>query len=291
MTTGRPHTPPNDAVPVGVALARLRRHANLTGAQLGRRAGMSQAKISKIETGSVNASAEDVERLGTALGLDRAEVDRLARQAEHERDSVKDWRAGHDDPATWQREIAELEAGAHALRVFQPAIVSGLLQTSDYARSALAAVHDAWTEPARRQSVIAEAVSARMQRQEILDNPAKRFHFVMPETLLQNRLGRPDEMLVQLHRLQDVAQLDNVTLAIIRSDVQWPYPPLHGFSLVDDRHVIIDLFNTIVVTEGRSDLRLFREIFDALENSATQDIRPILDRYRHQYLQLAAEQR
>jgi len=129
-----------------------------------------------------------------------------------------------------------------------------------------------------------------MQRQEILDDPDKRFHFVIPETLLQNMLGRPDEMVVQLRRLQDVAQLDNVTLSIIRRDARWPYAPLHGFSLVDDRRVIIDLFNTVVVAEGRSDLRLFREIFDALENSATQDIKPILDRYRRQYLQLAAEQ-
>jgi hypothetical protein len=129
-----------------------------------------------------------------------------------------------------------------------------------------------------------------MQRQEILENPAKRFHFVIPETLLQNMLGQADEMLVQLRRLQDVAQYDNVTLSIIPAEARWPYPPLHGFSLVDDRHVIIDLFNTIAVTEGPSDLRLFREIFDALEGSATQDIRPILDRYRHHYLELATRQ-
>jgi len=290
MTTGQANTPSDNVIPVGVALARLRRHANLTGAQLGKRAGMSQAKISKIETGAVNAAAEDVERLATALGVDRAEVERLTRQAEHERDRVQDWRLGRYDPATWQREIAELEAGAHELRVFQPAVVSGLLQTSDYARSVLARVHEAWTDPPQRQTVVTEAVSARMQRQEILDDPAKRFHFVIPETLLQNMLGRPDEMVVQLRRLQDVAQLDNVTLSIIRRDARWPYAPLHGFSLVDDRRVIIDLFNTVVVAEGRSDLRLFREIFDALENSATQDIKPILDRYRRQYLQLAAEQ-
>jgi hypothetical protein len=58
--------------------------------------------------------------------------------------------------------------------------------------------------------------------------------------------------------------------------------------LLDDKRVIIDLYNTIVVTRGRSDLRLYRNIFDAFESQATRNIKPILDRYRRQYLKRAA---
>lgn len=287
MTVGRSHTPTdNDTVRVGVALARLRRHSGLTGSQLGKLAGMSQAKISKIETGAMSPSPEDVQRIATALRIGPQEIEDLARQAEHERDTVLDWRFGRNDPATWQRDIAELEAGAHELRVFQPALLSGLLQTSDYARSALAAANRAWAEPSR----LAEAVSARMQRQEVLDDSAKSFYFVFPETLLQNLLGRLEEMPVQLSRLYDVAQMANVTLKIIPQGTRWPFPPLHGFSLIDDRRVIIDLFNTVVVSHGQSDVRLYRDVFDAIEGAATSDIKPILDRYRRFYLKVAAEQ-
>jgi transcriptional regulator with XRE-family HTH domain len=291
MATRRSHSPAdNSTARVGAALARLRRHSGLTGSQLGKLTGMSQAKISKIETGAVNPAPEDVQRIASALGVGPAEIEKLTQQAEHERDTVMDWRFGRNDPATWQREIAELEADARELRVFQPAVLSGLLQTSDYARSALVAMHDAWAEPSGRQTPLAEAVSARMHRQEILEDPAKSFHFVIPETVLHNLLGRPEEMPVQLRRLHDVAQMENVTLKIIPQDAQWPFPPLHGFSLIDDSGVIIDLFNTVVVTVGQSDLRLYREVFDAMESRATSEIRPILDRYRRLYLKVAAEQ-
>jgi hypothetical protein len=97
-------------------------------------------------------------------------------------------------------------------------------------------------------------------------------------------------MLGQLRRLREVAHQDNVKISMIPQDVRWPYPPFHGFSLLDNRAVIIDLFNTIVVTRGQSDVRLYRQVFDALEGSATRDIEPILDRYRRKYLELATKQ-
>jgi hypothetical protein len=54
--------------------------------------------------------------------------------------------------------------------------------------------------------------------------------------------------------------------------------------------VIIDLYNTVVVTHGESDIRLYRHVFDALESRATRDIEPIIEKYRQRYLRLAAEQ-
>lgn len=51
------------------ALRTLRRASGLTGARLAARVGMSQAKISKIETGRVLPSALDVERILDALGV------------------------------------------------------------------------------------------------------------------------------------------------------------------------------------------------------------------------------
>jgi transcriptional regulator with XRE-family HTH domain len=288
MPTHRSEPPLNETdVPVGAALARLRRRAGLTGQQLGQRTGMSQAKISKIETGAVNVTPEDVEHLARELGASADEIDRLAHRAEQHRDRMLDF--GRNDPATWQHEIAQLEIETVEFRVFQPAVLSGLLQTSEYARAVLASVQGTWTATVTpRSSGVAEAVSARVHRQEILDDPSKQFHFVVPETLLRNLLAEPADMLGQLRRLRDVARQDNVTLRMIPEDELLPYPPFHNFSLLDDKHVIIDLANTIVVARGQSDLRLFRNVFDAVESRATTQIEPILEKHTQRYLRLAA---
>jgi transcriptional regulator with XRE-family HTH domain len=252
---------------------------------------MSQAKISKIETGTANPSAEDVERLARELDASPSEIDRLARRAGEFRDRITDWRIGRRDPTTWQHEIAQLEADAHEFRSFQPAVLAGVLQTSEYARAVFASVQEVWVDWAPRPLAgLAEAVSARVQRQAILDDPGKRFHFIMSETLLRNLLGRPEDMPSQLLRLIEVGQQENVTLSLLPEDKRWPYPPYHGFSLLDDRYVIIDLYNTIVVTRGQSDIRLYRQVFDALETQSTREIEPIIEKYRRRYLRLAAEQ-
>jgi transcriptional regulator with XRE-family HTH domain len=247
---------------------------------------MSQAKISKIETGTTSPSPQDVERIARVLGAAPAEVQRLRERAEHSRDQMVDWRAGQRDPARWQREIANLEADARELRVFSPAVITGLLQTSEFARSVLTSVQEVWHTPS---SGIGEAVTARVQRQEILEDRSKRFHFLVTETVLRNLLARAEDMPAQLSRLLDASRQDNVTISLIPEEVQLAYPPYHGFSLLDDRLVIIDLYNTVVVTRGRADLRLYRHVFDALAAQATQDVEPILNKYRRMYLAMAQD--
>jgi transcriptional regulator with XRE-family HTH domain len=279
--------PPDDTdVPVGAALAHLRRRVGITGQKLAQRLKMSQAKISKIETGATTPSPTDVEQIARALGAPAADVQRLRKQAEESRDQMVDWRSGQRDPTGWQREIANLESEARELRVFSPAVISGLLQTSEFARSVLTSAQEVWPTPSFG---IREAVTARVQRQEILDDPSKSFHFLMPETVLRNILTQVEEMPGQVNRLIDASRQPNVTMYIIEEGRRLAFPPYHGFSLLDDRLVIIDLYNTVVVSRGRADIRIYRDVFDALAAQATQDVEPILDKYRRLYLKLAQE--
>jgi transcriptional regulator with XRE-family HTH domain len=285
-TTGSPPEPPE--LPVGITLARFRRAAGITGQELGRRVGMSQAKISKIETGAISPSPADVARLASKLGVAQAEIDRLIEHAEQTRDHMTDFRVGRDDPAVWQREIGQLEADARVFRGFHPAVISGLLQTSEYARSVLTTVRESRVGAGYVAQVpVSEALSARVHRQEVLDDPGKEFHFVLPETVLRNVVSSIEEMPAQLLRLRDVSRQQNVTLKVITEETFWPSPPYNGFSLLDDQYVIIDLYNTVVVSRGQSDLRLYRQTFDALEAKATDDIEPILEKYRRMYLRRA----
>ena len=281
---GSPSLEPDQ--PVGAELARLRKQAGITGHQLGRRLSMSQAKISKIETGAVTPSVGDVRRIAEKLGAPAGEVARLLALVQRPRDAMTDH--GRKDPVWLQREIGELEAATTTLRSFQPAVINGLLQTSEYARAVFTTVTEAPSAFERNgQRGIAAAISARMRRQEILGDPHKQFHFVMPETLLRNKLVEAEEMPVQLSRLRDVARQENVTLSLIADGTRWPYPPFHGFTLLDDSYLIIDLFNTIVISRGKADIRLYGQIFEAFEAAATRDIDPILNQYRQTYLQRA----
>jgi Domain of unknown function (DUF5753) len=107
-----------------------------------------------------------------------------------------------------QHEIAELEQSAHAVRVFQPVMVPGLLQIADYARPVMEMAYTAGPD-------IAAAVAVRMERQTILYHQHKQFEFVVTEGALRWRPGPPDMMRAQLDRLMSAASLPNVTLNLV----------------------------------------------------------------------------
>jgi hypothetical protein len=62
---------------------------------------------------------------------------------------------------------------------------------------------------------INEAVQARIQRQQILYQADKRFHFLLTEATLRYRLCPPEVMLAQLGRMVSLSAPPNVTLSII----------------------------------------------------------------------------
>lgn len=285
MVDERVGPPPTPDEPLGVTLARLRKGAKLTGVQLGQLIDMSQAKISKIETGVVMPSAEDVRAIAEASGAAAEIVEQLVARAGRPRDAMTDY--GRRDTVAWQRIIAEFEAETTTTRTFQPAILSGLLQTSEYARAVFTNVPAASQVAANGDSGISAAISLRMRRQEILADRTRRFHFIMPETLLESPLVDAVRMSDQLARIGEVARQENVTIGLIPIGTRLPYPPYHGFTLLDDDRVVVDLFNTVIISDGPADLRLYREVFEAFASVSTTDIEPVLDRYLRGYLERA----
>ena len=284
--THPPH--PNFAgeISVGQALKTLRKERGWTGSHLGELTGMSQAKISRIETGALLVEAQDVETLAIALGASPVDTQRLMEQAARSHLQPTEWQPGAAGIADRQREFNELEADSRELRIFQNAVVAGLLQTSEYARAIFAKFDDilAQQHTGEQAGDIAEAVSARVRRLEILAEPDKSFLFVMSESVFTNRLSAPAVMLAQLERIREVAGQANVDIRIVPSDADIKVPPYHGFVLLDDRCVTVDLFNTTILSRVKSDIKLYRLVFDELERVATTEIDPILDRYTDLYM-------
>jgi hypothetical protein len=268
---------------VGAILLRWRKQRRLTGKELGDRVGMSQAKISRLETGAVAPEPADVRLLAEALQMPSAETDRVVDLAEHVGNQLIDWIPAGSDLANLQRHIGEVEAAAREMRVFQPAVVPGLMQTSEYARAIMSDLTAAEARFAESPVALSEAVNARMQRNHILLRPDRRFFFLITEQVLRNRVCRPAEMIGQIARMREVAAYPNVELSVVLQDTPLPIAPYHGFNIADERWISVDLFNTSLMSRGRKTVQAYRTVFDALEQVSKTDVDELLGRYQAEY--------
>lgn len=271
----------------GMVIARLRRRAGLTGEQLGQLVRMSQAKISRLETGQTRLTPVDATKLARALAASPEETERLMVLAERSRNEMTDWRQSPQVVGRIQIEAAVLEAQTRVVRIFQPSVIVGLAQTAEYARAIISSIEEIYETPRGDPdaATVARALTARIRRQEVLTRPDRTFHFLMGEAALSGRLITPNQMLSQIDRLRQLAEQDNVVLRFIPADTgrRLPLPLLHGFELLDDTAVFIDSFNTTMVSRGADDLAKYRAVFDRLEQSADLDPAPTLDKYERIY--------
>jgi transcriptional regulator with XRE-family HTH domain len=281
---------PADAVdpdePVGAVLARMRKSRRWTGAELATRVGMSQPKISRIERGRGVLDPEDVGALARVLGATEVEIRALMERVESSQDGAAYWRSMPAGLAGRQNSMADWEAATTVVRDFQPAVLPGLLQTSGYALAAVRQVQRVASLAAEdlSEAAILTAVSARIRRQEILAEPSKTFRFVLTETLLRNAICSPAEMLAQIGHLREIsAHRPNLSIGVIPDDVPVEIAPVHGFSLLDEKLVVMDIFNTGLISRSRNDLESYRRVFDIFDQQAS-DVEPMLDKYHVYYL-------
>lgn len=277
-----PGTPEDE--PVGATLARMRRARGLTGAALAAAVGMSQPKISRIEHSKGIPDPADIGIIARALGAGQREAARLMERAEHSRDRMTDWRPTSTDLASRQTTMGDWEASATVNREFQPAVVPGLLQSSGYAEAILMGVQRLILDATDPEAVVLAAVAERVSRQQLLADPGRSFRFLITETVLRNEICAPAEMLVQINRMRDVAARQaNVSIGVIPDGVPLELPPMHGFVMHDESMVILDVFNTGILTRGRKDIESYSRVFDLFEAHAVSP-EELLDKYEAYYI-------
>jgi transcriptional regulator with XRE-family HTH domain len=239
----------------------LRRNAGLTGVELARRVGISQSRISRIETGHLTPQADEVDRLATALNVDAIIREQLHDQARAARSSMRSWRTLHARGfSQHQQTIARWEQAATQIRMFQPNIIPGLLQTAEYARHAI--------ELSTADRDIASAVAARMARQAMLYERGKSFEFLMTEGALRWRIVPTDVHVGQLNHLASLATLANVSLGVIPWHAQVTAHQTTMFCLFDDASAYVELLNGEVTTEDRQDVAQYTAVWSALSQAA-----------------------
>src|ERR1700748_2918968 len=117
-------------------LRRLRERADLTGDFVADRMGWSASKVSRIENAHTAARPTEIQKLLALYGIEGPYADELLALAQEAK--RKGWWKAYSDalPGPHTRFIG-LEAEAAASSIWCPEVVSGLLQTEDYAREVI----------------------------------------------------------------------------------------------------------------------------------------------------------
>ncbi|WP_369201908.1 helix-turn-helix domain-containing protein [Streptomyces sp. PU-14G] len=194
---------------LGQELRRLREQRGMTAEEVADRLLVSQSKISRLENGRRSISQRDVRDLCEVYEVeDRRIVDSLMQMAKESRQQGW-WHAFGDIPYSV---YIGLETDAASLRVYEPQVVPGLLQTHPYAEAVVAGAL-----PEATAADIERRVQVRLRRQDrIRDerNPL-RLWAVLDESVLRREVGGKHTMAEQLEYLNEMSQRPHVTLQVM----------------------------------------------------------------------------
>lgn len=241
---------------------------------------MSTSKLSKIENGHSAPSVIDVERILTVLGVSE----------EVKTEYIKSARADATEATAWrlirrlgfhrkQQQIAALEASMSLLRLFQPSLVPGLLQTPEYMRAVL-------EKKGLGEETLSRTIAARLERQRILHDTGKTLRFVITEPVLRWRILPPSMMAGQLDRITSASRLPNVDvrvacLASAQNDV-----PGHSFVIRDDRMVTVETTHAELMVTDPRDVAVYVRKFEGFHSIAISgdSMRAMLADIRDEFL-------
>ncbi|GAA2637466.1 helix-turn-helix transcriptional regulator [Streptomyces axinellae] len=194
---------------LGQELRRLREQRGMTAEEVADRLLVSQSKISRLENGRRSISQRDVRDLcGVYEVEDRRVVDSLMQMAKESRQQGW-WHAFGDIPYSV---YIGLETDAASLRVYEPQVVPGLLQTRPYAEAVVAGAL-----PEATAADIERRVQVRVRRQDRIRetrNPL-RLWAVLDESVLRREVGGKHTMAEQLGYLIEMSQQPHVTLQVM----------------------------------------------------------------------------
>jgi hypothetical protein len=185
----------NPAAHFGRQIRKERQARGWTLQELSKETGIDATQLSRIERG------------------ERPPAERVAREA----DRVFPERKGYfleyyEESRTWAppgfRDWSEHEEKTGVLRDWSPTVITGLLQTADYARKVLETSGAA-------PEVVSARLSTRMERQRRLFAREVRAWFIVDEASLARLAGTPKVMAGQMARLIEVAALPNVTVQLL----------------------------------------------------------------------------
>jgi transcriptional regulator with XRE-family HTH domain len=236
----------------------------------------SPSKISRYERARTGLRPREVERLldyYEITGPRRALLLGLAEDA-----AQKGWWEEFTDSLSEDyKQFIGLEHEATSMAIWHVDVVTGLLQTEDYARHIIGSYSR--VEPVA-PGMIGRLVRVRMRRQQVLSRDGLQLSVVLDESVLKRRIGDEPVMYDQLMRLVKEADRPNLTLQVLPLDAQHS---VFGESFVifsfgqDADAMLQDVVSTEhlrsgFTLEGERDTYLHRIAFQMLSEAALDPV-------------------
>jgi transcriptional regulator with XRE-family HTH domain len=191
---------------LGARLRKLRTDRGWTVERVAEQLQFSPSKVSRLENGFRGVSARDIRDLCDLYGV-----------RDEQRQQLVDLAAEGKQRAWWQsRDLPYstyigLEADAASIEDFGLGLIPGLLQTEDYARAVLTAIH-----PRLTADVIEQRLAGRLERQRLLTSASQpEVDAVIDEGVLHRVGGSHAIMQAQLRHLLTASELPNVRIWIV----------------------------------------------------------------------------
>ena len=222
--------------------------------------------MSRIENGKQEPTDSDVQTWFEATDTSEPVASELRDELRAIRIELAAWprqlRKGHRDR---QIRAGQVEQRSSIIRALDLMLLPGLVQTADYAREVLishAKLHGLDTD-------VGAAVRARMDRQKVLFDSAKRIEILILESTLLYSYGTPEVMLAQIDRLLALPTTSTVRFGVLPLLSRLDVIPMHGIWIFDDS-VIIETNDSEIVSEDPDDLALYNKISDSLWAAAVE---------------------
>ena len=215
---------------LGRHLRQLREEAGITVRGACKALEWSGQKLWRIEKGLTSMRALDVKAMCEVYGADEKTVEALTALAKATKDRGW-WHAYGDTVPAWFELYVSMEQAATGLRVYEPDLVPGLLQTPEYARIVIKA-----GEPKLPDEEADRRVQLRITRQLLLNRtlpPPPRLDVILGEATFIRMQSKPDDMRDQLLHLLKMMKKPGISVSILPQTTLSPVINTGAFTILD----------------------------------------------------------
>jgi transcriptional regulator with XRE-family HTH domain len=258
----------------------LRVAVPLQGKEVAAHLGWSASKVSRIETGHIGISPEDLDLLLELYAVPDDQAAFLRRLAPSARPRGW-WDAYADTLSTGYANLIRLEAGSRALRCYGALVPHALLQTPEYLRQVILST---WERPS--QPEIDRRMQVCRRRQDVLDARTEdgpmQFQAVLDESVLRRpaaAVGQESGTAVlrdQLEWLVTVAGRPNVTIQVLPFDAGLPPVTAGSFSVLESHAtrapdvVYLENKTRVFFIDAEAEVHRYTQAFDLLSDMALE---------------------
>ncbi|WP_371653425.1 MULTISPECIES: helix-turn-helix domain-containing protein [unclassified Streptomyces] len=244
----------------------IRRDAEISGRELAARCGWSESKSSRIENARTPPSDADLRAWCRACGADDQAPDLIAANRQSADAHVQWRRLQRTGLRQLQESTEHLYRRTKVFRVYVSDVIPGFLQTPGYATALLSSI----VEFRGTRDDVKDAVAARMRRNAVLTTGARRFSFVLEESVLRHRLCTAEAMAAQLGHVLGAMDLAHVAVGVIPLAAQRTLWPMPTFTIFDGNRVHADTLESASTLTQPSQVELYARAFERLSQEAVR---------------------